>query len=140
MLNAHTRRRFQVLLNDPAAYADFIAALATIGGSLVYRVPFAFNSGQITLVDLMPGDIVIAMTLYVTTPWDLPGASVRVGTPSAPAALFAPVDGDLYTVASYGPAQDYEAAIAEPVRLTVVGPSTQGVGYALFTLGSNAAP
>ncbi len=140
MLNARTRLRFQVLLNDPAAFADFIAAMDTPagGGAMIYRVPFAWNTGTFTMAELVPGDVVVAMTLYITTPWNLPGASIKVGTPSAPMALFAPVDGDPYTIGSYGPALDYHASVAEDLRIIVAGPSTQGAGYALFTLGPNS--
>jgi len=97
------------------------------------EVPFTFGSGTLVLKSLVPGDVVSPCYVRILTPWNLPGASIAVGTPSSPMALLAPGDANLYVPSRYDAGLDFKATVAEDLRLVVSGPSTLGSGYVVFT-------
>jgi hypothetical protein len=114
--------------------AWFKYATGTIGSQLI-EIPFTFASGVVILKPLVPGDIISPCYVRIMTPWDLPGATLQVGTPTAPTALLAPIDVDLYGLGRFDAGLDFQAIVAENLLLTVAGPSTTGSGYVLFSVG-----
>jgi hypothetical protein len=113
----------------------FKYATGTTVGAQIIEVPFTFASGVVILKPLAIGDIVSPCYVRITTSWDVPGATLQVGTPSVPTALLAPVDVNLYGLGRFDAGLDFKAVVVENLLLTIAGPSTTGAGYVLFSVG-----
>jgi hypothetical protein len=112
----------------------------TVGGgggtASILKVPFTFASGTLVLFALAPGMIVSPCYVRVTTPWDVVGGTLQVGTPSNPTALLPPADVNLLITARYDAQFDFQATLVENLQLVIGGtPATAGAGYVLFTVG-----
>lgn len=119
----------QILLRSGGVWT---AAAPPTGGSV--EVPFTFASGTLVLTPLLIGNLITPCYVRITTPWNLAGASIKVGTPSTPSALLAVTDADPYRTGRYDAQLDFTASVAENLQVVVAGPSTAGAGYVVFNV------
>lgn len=98
------------------------------------RVPFTFATPfPLTLHALAAGDIVSEVQVVVEVPFDDPAATLTLGTPGTPTAIFAASETSLAESARFETGRDYRPVSSETLRLSVVpGTSTVGSGYVLF--------
>lgn len=111
---------------------DFLSIAPPGTGAVLARVPFTFASGVVVLAPLALGELVSPCYVRITAPWNLPGATLTIGTPSQPGALLAANDVDLYRTSRYDAGLDLKTLVAENLLLTIAGPSTLGAGYVVF--------
>ena len=122
-------------INEGGTTWGHVSTTGGTGYATLAEVPFTFTNGTTVLKALAPGDVVSPCYVRIETPWNLPGASISIGTPSAPGALLAPGDVNLYRTSRYDAGLDFKATLAEDLQLIVSGPSTTGTGYVVFTTG-----
>jgi hypothetical protein len=126
-------------LGTEASLQDVVDGLkALLAGAPIDKViPFTFSTvSPLTLCPgLAAGDIIEEVEIVVTTAFDDPAATISVGTPASPSALFAPGDIDLSVVQEWGTDENLEIAVPDSLIMTISpAAASVGSGYAYVRL------
>ena len=107
--------------------------VATPGTITEEKVPFTFSSGTLTLQSVQQGSVITGAWINITTPFNVPGALIQLGTTAYPGLVFSSGEVNPLIATKYGAPELIEFAVADFLLLavTAVG-ATQGAGVLVY--------